>query len=255
MVELIVMHQRTFKLTIAYDGTEYHGWQIQPGLKTVQSTLCDAVSKVCQTSTHVQGSGRTDAGVHAQGQVGVFKTCHHQAMETLPLAINQHLPRDIVVRQAEEVAPDFDVIRHVTQKHYQYTLHLSSVPDVRTARFSWLYPGQLECHAMRQAAQYLVGEHDFRSFACTVEPDQNTVRTIHACDIHLSEQNTDTLVIDVKGHGFMHHMVRIMVGTLVDIGKGHWPASHMPNILAARNRKAAGYLAPPEGLCLMAVEY
>jgi tRNA pseudouridine38-40 synthase len=249
------MLERTIKLTIAYDGTEYHGWQIQPGLKTVQGTLCDAVSNLCQTRVHVRGSGRTDAGVHAQGQVGTFKTCLHQAIETLPLAINQYLPRDIVVRQAEEVAPDFDVIRHVTCKHYQYTLHLSRVPCVRTARFSWLYPGQLECHAMQQAAQYLVGEHDFRSFACTVEPDQNTVRTIDACDVHLLEPNSDYMVIDVKGHGFLHHMVRIIVGTLVDIGKGHWPAAHMPEILAAYDRTAAGHLAPPEGLCLMAVDY
>jgi tRNA pseudouridine38-40 synthase len=249
------MTEHTIKLTMAYDGTEYHGWQIQPELKTLQGIVCEAVSKVCEVPTHVAGSGRTDAGVHAQGQVGVFKTCHPQAIETLPLAINQHLPRDIVVRQAEEVAPDFDAIRHVTQKHYQYTLHLSRVPCVRTARFSWLYPGHLDCHAMQQAAHYLVGEHDFRSFACTVEPDQNTVRTIDVCAIHLSEHDTDTLVIDVKGHGFLHHMVRIIVGTLVDIGKGHWPASHMPEILAACDRKAAGYLAPPEGLCLMAVVY
>lgn len=249
------MLERLIKLTIAYDGTEYHGWQIQPGLKTLQGTLCDAVSKVCQTPTHVAGSGRTDAGVHAQGQVGVFKTCHPQRMETLPLAINQHLPRDIVVRQAEEVNSDFDVIRHVTQKHYQYTLHLSRIPCIRTARFSWHYPGRLDCRAMQTGAQYLVGEHDFRSFACTVEPGQNMVRTINTCHVHLSEQDADTLIVDVKGHGFLHHMVRIMVGTLVDIGKGHWPASHMPNILAARDREAAGYLAPPEGLCLMAVAY
>ena len=249
------MHERTIKLTIAYDGTDYHGWQIQPGLKTVQGTVCDAVSNLCQTQTHVAGSGRTDAGVHAQGQVGTFKTCHHHAMETLPLAINQVLPRDIVIRHAQEVTSDFDVIRHVTQKHYQYTLHLSRVPCVRTARFSWLYPGRLDCHAMQKAAQYLVGEHDFRSFACTVEPHQNTVRTIDACDVHLSEQAPDTLIIDVKGHGFLHHMVRIIVGTLVDIGKGHWPASHVLEILTAKDRKAAGHLAPPEGLCLMAVVY
>jgi len=240
---------------MAYDGTEYHGWQIQPGLKTVQGTVCEAVSKVCQTPTHVAGSGRTDAGVHAQGQVGVFKASFSHPIETLHLAINQHLPSDIVVRHAQEVASDFDVMRHVTQKHYQYTLHLSRVPCVRTARFNWLYPGRLDVHAMQEAARYLVGQHDFRSFACTVESDQNTVRTVEACDIHLSDQDPNYLIIDVKGRGFLHHMVRIIVGTLVDIGKGHWPAFHMPEILAARDRKAAGYLAPPEGLCLMEVVY
>ncbi|MCP4451644.1 MAG: tRNA pseudouridine synthase A, partial [Planctomycetes bacterium] len=155
------MLERTIKLTIAYDGTDYHGWQIQPGLKTVQGVLCHAVSQVCQTSTHVAGSGRTDAGVHAQGQVGVFKSCHDHVGETLHLAINQHLPRDIVVCHAQEVSPDFDVIRHVRQKHYQYTLHLARVPNVRSARFSWLYPGRLDCHMMQEAAQSLKGEHDF----------------------------------------------------------------------------------------------
>lgn len=246
---------RTIKLTIAYDGTEYHGWQIQPGMRTVQGVLCEVVSQVCAAPTHVQGAGRTDAGVHAQGQVGVFKTTHDQPMAALPSSINQHLPRDIVVRRAEEVTSGFDVVRDVTQKHYQYVLHLSRVPCVRTARFSWHYPGTLDWHAMKDAAQYLVGDHDFRSFACTVEPDRNTVRTLHTCDVHPSEQDPNYLVIDVKGRGFLRHMVRIIVGTLVDIGKGHWSASHMPEILAALDRKAAGYLAPPEGLCLMEVHY
>lgn len=249
------MLERTIKLTIAYDGTDYHGWQIQPGLKTIQGTLCNAVSRVCREQTHVQGAGRTDAGVHAQGQVGVFKTCHKQPSETLHLAINQHLPRDIVVRHAQVVTSDFDVIRHVTQKHYQYTLHVNRVPCVRTARFSWLYPGRLDCHAMQEAACCLIGEHDFRSFACTVESDQNTVRTLDTCHVHLLEQDPNYVLVDVKGQGFLHHMVRIIVGTLVDIGKGHWPASRMPEILGARDRKAAGYLAPPEGLCLMKVVY
>jgi tRNA pseudouridine38-40 synthase len=249
------MLERTIKLTIAYDGTEYHGWQIQPGMKTVQGILCEAVSQVCAGPTHVQGAGRTDAGVHAQGQVGVFKTTSNQSSSTLPMSINHYLPRDIVVRSAEEVAADFDVIRHVTQKHYQYTLHLSRVPCVRTARFSWLYPGQLDIHAMQEAARTLVGDHDFRSFACTVESDQNTVRTIDVCDVHASAQDLEYCIIDIKGHGFLHHMVRIIVGTLVDIGKGHWPASHMSEILEARDRNAAGYLAPPEGLCLMEVDY
>jgi tRNA pseudouridine38-40 synthase len=249
------MRERTIKLAVAYDGTDYHGWQIQPGLKTIQNTLCESVSQVCQKPTHVQGAGRTDAGVHAQGQVGLFKTTHAHPIDTLHQAINKYLPRDIVVRSAEEVTSDFDVIRHVHQKHYQYMIHLSRVPCVRTARFSWLYPGRFDCQVMQEAAQYLKGQHDFRSFACTVESDQNTVRSLEACHVHLSEQDANYLLIDVKGHGFLHHMVRIIVGTLVDIGKGHWPASHMPEILAARDRKAAGYLAPPEGLCLMAVIY
>ncbi len=249
------MTERTIKLTIAYDGTDYHGWQIQPGLKTVQGTLCGAVSDLCQTPTHVAGSGRTDAGVHAQGQVGVFTTGCSLPIETFHLAINQCLPRDIAACNAQIVPPDFDVIRHVRQKHYQYTLHLARVPNVRSARFSWLYPGRLDCHMMQEAAQSLKGEHDFRSFACTVESDQNTVRILDTCHVHLSEQDPNTLIIDVKGHGFLHHMVRIIVGTLVDIGKGHWPASHMSEILAAKNRKAAGHLAPPQGLCLMAVDY
>ena len=249
------MLEYAIKLTLAYDGTDFHGWQIQPGMRTIQGCLCEAVSQVCETPMHVQGAGRTDAGVHAQGQVGVFKTSVTLSLESLPQTINRYLPRDIVVRQAEAVSLDFDVVRHVTQKHYQYTLHLSRIPDVRTARFSWLYPGRLDLEAMQQAAQYLIGKHDFRSFACDVAPEQNTVRQINTCHVHLSEHDPAYLVVDIKGQGFLRHMVRIIVGTLVDIGKGHWPASHMPEILAAQNRQVAGYLAPPEGLCLMSVEY
>lgn len=248
------MWEQTIKLTIAYDGTDFHGWQIQPGMRTIQGCLCEAVSRVCETPTHVQAAGRTDAGVHAKGQAGVFKTAASLPLDALIQAINRNLPRDIVVRKAQIVSSDFDVIRHVTQKHYQYTLHLSHIPDVRTARFCWLYPGRLNIEAMHQAAEMLVGEHDFRSFACDVKANQNTVRMIDQCSVRLADDSA-YLLVDIKGPGFLRHMVRIIVGTLVDIGKGHWSAAHIMAILTARDRKAAGYLAPPEGLCLMAVDY
>ncbi len=243
--------RRKIKLVIAYDGTDYHGWQIQPGLKTVQGMLCEAATSLLRHPTHVQGAGRTDAGVHARGQVGLIETAHPIAIDLLPLALNDCLPQDIAVLNAQEVGPDFDVMADVLRKAYRYTIHTGRLRPVHRIRFCWHFPGRLEVEAMRAASQYFVGSHDFRSFAAAVEEGESTVRTLFRCDVAQNcDGDPDTIAIDVEGSGFLHHMVRILAGTLIDIGRGHWPPEHVPVILAARNRKAAGHLAPAGGLCL-----
>ena len=244
------------KLVVAYDGTDYHGWQIQPGFRTVQGMLCEAAASVLRCPTHVQGASRTDAGVHAQGQVGVLETAHPIPVDHLPLALNDHLPQDIVVRSAQEVGPEFDVMADVTRKAYRYTIYTGRLRPVRQIRFCWHFPGRLSVEAMQAAARHIVGTRDFRSFAAAVEEGQDTVRTVFRCDVaRAGVGDPDWLTIDVEGDGFLHHMVRLLAGTLIDIGRGHWRPEHMADILVARRRAAAGHLAPASGLCLEWIKF
>lgn len=251
------MHpRRRIKLTIAYDGTDYHGWQIQPAAQTVQGTLCEAATSLLRHATHVQGAARTDAGVHAWGQVGLIQTTHPIPAEQLPQALNDRLPQDIVVRQAQEVGPDFDVMRRVARKGYRYTIYTGRLRSVRQIRFCWHLPGPLCVEAMHTAAQGLVGTRDFRSLAATAGDDRNTVRTVFRCDVLQGpDGDPDVICVDIEGDGFLHHMVRILVGTLVDISHGHWRPEQVRGILEARDRKAAGHLAPASGLCLEWIRY
>ena len=248
--------RRKIKLVVAYDGTDYHGWQIQPGFRTVQGMLCAAATSVLRCPTHVQGASRTDAGVHAQGQVGLIETVHPIPTDHLHLALNDHLPQDIVVRSAREVGPDFDVMADVTRKAYRYTIYTGRLRPVRQIRFCWHFPGSLSVETMQVAARYLVGAHDFHSFAAAVKEDQDTVRTVFRCEVTRGDADgRDWVTIDVEGSGFLHHMARLIAGTLIDIGRGHWPPGHMADILAARTRAAAGHLAPAGGLCLEWVRF
>ncbi len=248
--------RRKIKLVIAYDGTDYHGWQIQPGFRTVQGMLCEAAATVLRCPTHVQGASRTDAGVHAQGQVGLIETAHPIPTDHLHLALNDHLPQDIVVLGAQEVGRDFDVMRDVTSKAYRYTIYTGRLRPVRQIRFCWHFPGSLSIEAMQAAARYLVGSQDFRSFAAAVEEDQDTVRTVFRCEVTQGGGGEhDWITIDVEGSGFLHHMARLMAGTLIDVGRGHWPPEHTVSILAARDRAAAGHLAPAGGLCLEWIQF
>lgn len=243
--------RRKIKLVIAYDGTDYHGWQIQPGLRTVQGVLCEAATAVLRHAAHVQGASRTDTGVHAQGQVGVIETSHPISPDHLQLALNDGLPRDVVVLHAEEVGPAFDVMGDVMCKAYRYTIYNGRLRPVRQIRFCWHFPGHLVVEAMQAAARYLVGTRDFRSFATTLEEGQDTVRTVFRCDVARGgDRDCDWITLEVEGDGFLHHMVRLIAGTLIDIGRGHWRPEHMADLLAARNRAAAGHLAPASGLCL-----
>jgi tRNA pseudouridine38-40 synthase len=248
--------RRRIKLTIAYDGTDYRGWQIQPGRRTVQGTLCEAAAAVLRYPTHVQGASRTDAGVHARGQVGVIDTTHPIPAEHLHLALNDHLPQDIAVLHGEEVGPDFDVMRDVTRKAYRYTIYTGRVRPVRQIRFCWHFPAPLAVEPMQAAARHFVGLHDFRSFAADADEDRSTLRTVFRCDVTRGfEGDPEFITIDVEGDGFLRHMVRAIAGTLIDIGRGHWRPEQVPDILAARSRRAAGHLAPAPGLCLEWMKY
>jgi len=247
--------RRKIKLLIAYDGTEYHGWQIQPGFRTVQSVLCDAATALLRCPTRVVGASRTDAGVHAMGQVGLIKTTNPIDAQHLGRAINEFLPRDVAVLDAQEASPDFDLVGDVVRKAYRYTIYTGRVRPVRRIRFCWHYPGRLRLEAMQTAAGRFVGTHDFRSFAASLEPGENTVRTLFRCEVASGDDDSDTLTVDLEGDGFLHHMARILVGTLVDVGRGHWRPEEMAEILASRDRQAAGHLAPAGGLCLEWIRY
>jgi tRNA pseudouridine38-40 synthase len=248
--------RRKIKLVIAYDGTDYHGWQIQPRLRTVQGVLCEAATALLRRPTHVQGASRTDAGVHAHGQVGLIATADSIAADHLRLALNDFLPRDIVVRSAQEVGLDFDVMGGVVRKAYRYTIHTGRLRPVRRPCFCWHFPASLSVEAMQTAARHLVGSHDFRSFAAGVDKDQSAVRTVFRCEVAQgSGEDRDLVTIDIEADGFLHHMARIIAGTLLAVGRGHWRPEDVIDILKARDRTRAGHLVPASGLCLEWIRY
>jgi tRNA pseudouridine38-40 synthase len=251
-----------FKLTIAYDGTDFHGWQKQhppekEPLRTAQGVLEQAVREVVREEVFVQGASRTDAGVHARGQIAAFTSGQDIPLERLPRAINGRLPDDIQVRKAELVADDFDPISHCTSKGYRYRIAhsigksgLKPLFDRRVVAWS---PYVLDVAAMHDAAQRLVGEHDFASFTRVAHGRESTVRTVHACDVTATSDRR--LRIDISGNGFLYNMIRIIAGTLTEVGRGKIKPEAIDKILAAKDRAAAGNTMVPEGLCLMWVRY
>ncbi|MCF7972488.1 MAG: tRNA pseudouridine(38-40) synthase TruA [Phycisphaerae bacterium] len=250
------MFKRKIKLTIAYDGTDYHGWQIQPGIRTVQETLCQAATSLVGSQVHVHGASRTDAGVHAKGQSGLIEVATPIPTKNFPRALTDRLPSDIAVVDACDVDPSFDLIRDVTRKRYRYTLCVTKPRPVMNIRYCWHVPGDLQVPAMQAAAQALVGTHDFKSFASAADKRQSSIRTVFRCDV---TERHDTphhwIDIEVEGNGFLYNMVRNIVGTLVDIGRGRWNPDQMAAIRDAADRTAAGQLAPASGLCLEWIRY
>ena len=250
------MSQRKIRFTIAYDGTDYHGWQVQPGVKTVQETLCQAATGLIGRKVHVHGASRTDAGVHALGQVGLIETVTPIPTENFPKALNDRLPQDIAVLDASEPPWNFDLIGDVRRKLYRYRLHTGKVRPVMDIRYCWHLPVALDTEAMNTAAGVLVGTNDFRSFASAADRRESTVRTIFRCEvIRGAGDEADYVTVEVEGDGFLYNMVRNIVGTLVDVGHGRWEPKMMAAILEARDRTAAGQLAPASGLCLMWIRY
>jgi tRNA pseudouridine38-40 synthase len=249
-------HQRKIKLTIAYDGTDYHGWQVQPGLKTVQETLCKAAADLIGRKTHVHGASRTDAGVHAKGQAGLIEVVSPIPTENFPKALTDRLPLDIAVLDACEVDKAFDLIGDVTRKLYRYAICISKARPVMAIRYCWHLPGRFDIQAMQDASRHLVGTHDFKSFASAADQRQSSVRTVFRCDVlALEDKNHQWIIIDIEGDGFLYNMVRNMVGTLIDIGHGRWEPAMISSILEAKDRTAAGQLAPASGLCLEWIKY
>jgi tRNA pseudouridine38-40 synthase len=255
-----------WKLTVAYDGTDYFGWQVQPDRVTIQGALADAVERVTGERVLPQGSGRTDAGVHARGQVASFALHAPIPAENLRRALNRTLPESIRVLRAEPAAPEFHARHSVTAKTYEYCIFRGEICPPWTARFAWALHWALDPGRLQAAAETVAGTHDFTSFAAS-DPDlaareaaeengepqrEGNVRTIFGSE--WSEEG-ETLVYRVRGNGFLHHMVRNLVGTFVDAGRGQMEPEEVARILSARARSAAGATAPARGLFLASVEY
>ena len=243
---------KRIKLTIAYDGTNYCGWQIQPNGITIEEILNKALSKMTGEEVFVIGASRTDSGVHAMGNVAVFDTETTIPAEKIAVALNQRLPDDIVITKSEEVPLDFHPRYCNCSKTYEYHIINTRIPIPTKRLTNYFVSYVLDIDKMRQAASYLVGEHDFVSF-CNVRTDvENTVRTITALDILT---NGNEITIRITGNGFLYNMVRIIVGTLVRVGRGFYEPEKVKEILEAKDRKAAGVTAPAHGLMLVEIKY
>jgi len=269
---------QTWKLTLAYDGTDFQGWQVQPGLPTIQGELQAALSRITGESPLPQGSGRTDAGVHALAQVASFVLRAPIPADNLLRALNRTLPPAIRVLDARTVRSTFHARHSAIAKTYEYRIFPGGNPPPFLARYVYACHWPLDIAALQVAAQHFVGEHDFASFAAT-DPDraqrnlapesaalavdnpsiavaESTLKTIFSSDWESrSTESGHLLIYRVRGSGFLHHMVRNLVGTMLDAGRGHLALEEIPRILAARSRSVAGPTAPARGLFLHSVEY
>jgi tRNA pseudouridine38-40 synthase len=247
---------RTLKLTVAYDGTHYSGWQFQPERPTVQGTIEAAIAAVTQEAVRIVGSGRTDAGVHALGQAVSFQTDSSLAADVLKKALNANLPDDVVVLTIAEAPSDFHAIRDAISKRYRYVIHDDRDRDVFRRRYAWHYRHRLDERAMHRAAQALVGTHDFESYETQGTPRESTVRTVTEISVKRGCGDQQSLVVlEIEANGFLYNMVRTIVGTLVQVGRGLQPETWPGEVLAGRDRRLAGMTAPPQGLFLLRVQY
>jgi tRNA pseudouridine38-40 synthase len=270
-----------YKITIAYCGTDFHGWQRQhdtrehpdigassgeqvhetsinarPRLRTVQDTIERAVREVVREPVTVLGASRTDAGVHAVGQVAAFTAAREIPVDKLPRAITSRLPGDVVVRQAHIVPDSFDPIRDAIAKGYRYRFVHSCATEQRplfSRNFVTSTAYRLDPGRMNEAARLVIGEHDFASFTRVAHGRESTVRTVYQCKVDRTSKRGCSL--EVVGNGFLYNMVRILAGTLLEVGRGAMDPEQIPTILAARDRSAAGPTLPPNGLCLMWIRY
>jgi tRNA pseudouridine38-40 synthase len=247
---------RTFKLVLAYDGTNYSGWQAQQGHVTLQGTLETALARITGETFRVSGSGRTDAGVHAEGQVVSFRSETPLAPGVLQRALNAELPRDMAVLEASHAADDFHARRSARRKRYRYQLEDGPVRHVFERQYVWHFRTRLDDGAMHRAAQTLVGTHDFSSFETSGSPRESSVRTVFQIGVARGQgRGADRLDLEIEADGFLYNMVRAIVGTLVVVGRGERDEAWAAQVLAACDRKQAGQTAPPQGLFLVSVDY
>lgn len=267
-------------LTVAYDGTDYHGWQIQPNGETIEGILNGCLSELLGEQIEVVGASRTDSGVHAMGNVAVFDTESPIPADKISYALNRRLPEDIRIQKSEEVSADFHPRRCASRKTYEYRIYCAPFPMPTKRLYAYYTYMPLNIDLMSQAAEYLVGEHDFKSFCSADAQVETTVREIDSIEVLVegSEENkvrrnssasenredgradyTDQegkeIVIRVSGRGFLYNMVRIIAGTLMEIGRGYIEPQQMEKILEAKDRQAAGPTAPACGLTLVKIEY
>ena len=246
------MDKKRVRLVVAYDGTNYCGWQLQPGVVTIESELNRCLTDLLGESIQVIGASRTDSGVHAMGNVAVFDTVARMPAEKISYALNQRLPEDIRIQKSEEVAIDWHP-RHVeSRKTYEYRIYRSEFAMPTKRYYSLFTYHKLDVTAMQQAAEYLIGEHDFKSFCAVNAQVETTVRRI--LDLKVIEEGDD-LVIRVTGNGFLYNMVRIIAGTLMEVGQGKRTPESMTDVLEALDRQAAGPTAPAHGLMLVKYEF
>jgi tRNA pseudouridine38-40 synthase len=243
---------RNLKLTLAYDGSEFHGWQIQPDLPTIQGTLTEALGKLFNHEVNVHGSGRTDAGVHAQGQVANVETIRTMDTDAVLRGANALLPPDIRVLQVEEVSPSFHARRSARAKTYEFHLWRHWVVSPFQCRYVYAFPYPLDETAVDEATRRFLGTHDFTSFSAASSEVEDRVRTIFEADWR---RNQEQWIFHIRGNGFLQYMVRTIVGTLLYVGNGKLKASDIESMFDARDRRVAGPSVPPNGLHLVSVEY
>lgn len=256
--------QRRYRMTVAYDGSDFCGWQAQvppvgEPLRTVQGVLTETMRRVLNQPVTLRGASRTDSGVHAVGQVAHFDAATPIPLERMAKAINARLPADVEVRDVAVVADDFDAISDAVAKQYRYRIWTGEHRPLGLRRLVYHCWTPLELPPMVEAARRLEGEHDFAAFAAAGHGRQSTVRRIDACRVTPAPGDPvlggDELHVTVSGNGFLYNMVRIIVGTLIEIGRGRWEAGHIDTLLANADRAHAGPTAPPQGLILEWIRY
>lgn len=240
------------KLIVAYDGTNYCGWQVQPNGVTIEGVLNKALSELLQEDIKVTGASRTDSGVHSLGNVAVFDTETRIPPEKICLAVNQRLPEDIVVQESCQVADDFHPRHCDSTKTYEYRILNRKIPMPTRRLDTYFFYRVLDVELMKKGASYIEGTHDFKSFCSANSPVEDTVRTVYSISV---EKTEDIIAIRVRGSGFLYNMVRIIAGTLIQVGLGEIRPEEITGILDAKNRSAAGPTAPACGLTMIGIEY
>ena len=240
------------KLELQFDGTDYHGWQIQSGVSTIQGELRRAIKAVTGEVAMPVGCGRTDAGVHAMSYIASYKTENRIPADRIPYALNAHLPPGIICRGAEIMPDSFNAARSAKGKTYRYIIDNNEFPDVMMSRFAWHYRYPLDAALMADAAKAFLGTHDFIGFAASGFSVKTTVRTIHSLIV---KREGNMIITDITGNGFLYNMVRIIIGTLADVGGGKTAADAVAETILSGDRSRAGITAPANGLCLKEVFY
>ena len=243
---------RNIKFTIEYDGKCYNGWQKQPDKLNIQGEIEKAIYNITQEEVDLIGSGRTDAGVHALGQVANFKTNSALPIEKLALAINSQLKSSIIIKKAEEVDERFHSRYTAKQKTYRYIINNSKTGTAIYRNLEYCFPVKLNVEKMVEAAKYFEGEHDFKAFKSSGTSGKNSVRTIYKAEVR---QDGERIIIELTGNGFLYNMVRIISGTLLDVGLGKIEPNEIPDIIEKKDRTKAGKTLPAHGLYLVKVQY
>ena len=246
---------RRIKLTVAYDGTNYCGWQVQPNGITIEEVLNKAICTLTGEEIAVIGASRTDSGVHAMGNIAVFDTGSRIPAERFSYALNQRLPEDIVVTKSEEVSLDWHPRYQNSLKTYEYHILNTKTPVPTKRLYNCFVSFDLDVNRMRQGAQYLLGEHDFAAFCCIRTNAKTTVRTVTDLQIQQNPLKPEEITIRITGNGFLYNMVRIIAGVLIRVGRGFYEPEKVLELLEGRERKKEAVTAPPQGWCLMEIVY